>query len=418
MLHIVGAGLAGLAAAVEAAQSGHRVVVYEASPQAGGRCRSFHDKTLDLMIDNGSHAVVGANKAVFAYLESMDASDRLVAANQSGDLPFYDAASGERWSIKPGAYGPLWVFDAGRRPPQTTATDLMRGLKLFWAGGDETVADLLPAHDAAWARFWHPLCTAVMNTAPEAASARLFGRAIRKMAFSGQGGLKTYVPRVSLEDTFVAPALATLNTLGARVEFNTPVKQVSLQGDEVVLTFRDQEMKLCADDRVILCVPPWVSLTDSPARERQAQDATAAIVNGHFKAPSQTIDQKFDGGVIGIINGTAEWVFTRSDVISVTVSAANALAEQASESIARTLWSDTCQALDLGGLALPAHRIIVERRATPQQTPAFARHRPDALTESPNVFRAGDWIETGLPCTLEGAILSGQRAARLAMKRG
>jgi len=420
VVHIVGAGLAGLSAAVEAARRGRQVKVYESAPRAGGRCRSFHDDTLDAVIDNGSHAIVGANTATLSYLDSIGASDRLVAANQSGDLPFFDVPSGERWSIRPGQIGPLWIFSKGRRPPHTSVGGFLQGLRLLWASNNNTVRDMLDPHDPAWSRFWHPLCTAVMNTHPETASARLLGQAVRKIGFSGKGGLKTYVPRVSLDDTFVTPALEVLKSYGGHVAFNSPLKEIRGTPEQPVLSFRDHETTLDKSDCVIVSTPPWVnlmkrSLDKSPSK----QPVSSAIVNCHFKfALSGTqhhTDVSAEGGVIGLIGGTAEWIFIRPNLISVTVSAANALAERPSADIARALWSDVCAALGLADSALPSHRVIVEKRATPAQTPTFVLHRISHRTRWPNVLRAGDWVDTGLPCTLESAILSGREAARLAM---
>ncbi len=101
----------------------------------------------------------------------------------------------------------------------------------------------------------------------------------------------------------------------------------------------------------------------------------------------------------------------RGDVASVTVSAADALAEQAGEDIARTLWREVSRALDLGDTPLPAHRVVKEKRATFAQTPEQVKRRPGVRTEWPNLFLAGDWTDTGLPATIEGTILSGRTAS-------
>ena len=95
MIHVVGAGMAGLACAVEIARSGRAVTLHESVRQAGGRCRSFHDETLDRVIDNGNHLILGANPAVFSYLDTVDGHAGLVAQSRA-EFPFIDIASGER----------------------------------------------------------------------------------------------------------------------------------------------------------------------------------------------------------------------------------------------------------------------------------------------------------------------------------
>ena len=137
-------------------------------------------------------------------------------------------------------------------------------------------------------------------------------------------------------------------------------------------------------------------------------------VDGHFRVPADVLAP---GSVpmLGICGGMAQWIFQRGDVLSVTVSDADALLSLGQEELARALWCDVAQALDLGATSLPAHRIVREKRATFDQTPANEALRPDACTPLANLFLAGDWTATGLPATIEGAIRSGRRAASLAL---
>ena len=109
-VHVIGAGMAGLSCAVELVKARQRVVLWEAAAQAGGRCRSFHDATLDRTIDNGNHLILGANPAVFAYLETIGARDGLVGQARAA-FPFVDLRTGERWTVRPNA-GPLpwWIM--------------------------------------------------------------------------------------------------------------------------------------------------------------------------------------------------------------------------------------------------------------------------------------------------------------------
>ena len=122
--HIIGAGLAGLAAAVRLTQGGKRVVVHEAAGQAGGRCRSYHDPALDMMIDNGNHLLLSGNHAALAYVKAIGASDRLVGP-ATAEFPFIDLATNERWTLRPneGRLG-WWIFDKSRRVPAHTAARL------------------------------------------------------------------------------------------------------------------------------------------------------------------------------------------------------------------------------------------------------------------------------------------------------
>ena len=123
-----------------------------------------------------------------------------------------------------------------------------------------------------------------------------------------------------------------------------------------------------------------------------------------------------DSAILGVIGGTAQWIFSRGDIASVTVSAAGALAERPAAEIAALIWSDVSRALDYRPAAMPAVRIVKEKRATFAQVPAALPLRPPAETGLRNLFLAGDWTATGLPATIEGAIRSGVTAASHALR--
>src|SRR5262249_60935994 len=138
-VHVVGAGLAGLAAAVRLAAGGASVVVHEAAGQAGGRCRSYHDPALDMVIDNGNHLLLSANHAARSYLETIGAEGGLVGPAQA-EFAFVDLATGARWTLRINAgRPPWWVFDAPRRGAGTGAGDYPAFARLWFASGRSPV---------------------------------------------------------------------------------------------------------------------------------------------------------------------------------------------------------------------------------------------------------------------------------------
>ena len=159
---------------------------------------------------------------------------------------------------------------------------------------------------------------------------------------------------------------------------------------------------------MILAVPPWTAQKLLPGLS--APDAFQAILNAHFRiAPPQKAP-----ALVGLTGGTAEWVFAFADRLSVTVSAADRLMDVASDDLGELLWRDVAATHDLAGPPPPC-RIVKERRATFAATPAQASRRPSARTSRTNLFLAGDWVDTGLPATIEGALRSGEAAAALAI---
>ena len=115
--------------------------------------------------------------------------------------------------------------------------------------------------------------------------------------------------------------------------------------------------------------------------------------------------------MLGVLGGTAEWVFAHEDRISVTVSAADRLVDTPAEELAALLWRDVAAAYELPIEPMPPCQIVKEKRATFAATPAQDSRRPGATTRWANLVLAGDWTQTGLPATIEGAIRSGFSAA-------
>lgn len=178
VLHVIGAGLAGLACAVTAATAGARVHLYEAARHAGGRCRSFDDAVIGRVIDNGNHLILGGNLETFRYLETLGARDRVVAIDPPS-LPFLDLRDGSVWHVRPGpgAFLP-WLLGGDSPVPGADRGDLLRLCKLAAAGPRATVAECLGPAGALYDRLWEPLAVSALNTEADAASATLFRRTL------------------------------------------------------------------------------------------------------------------------------------------------------------------------------------------------------------------------------------------------
>ena len=411
-VHIIGAGLAGLSSAVACARRGRRVALYESAPQAGGRCRSYYEPALERTLDNGNHLMLGANHALMDYLDVIGAKHRLASAPEV-IFPYVELTSGKRWTLRPNVGRlPWWLLAPGRRVPGSRLADYFSALNFKRAAADATVADVFDTGALFFKRFWEPLIVAVLNTEAEAASARLMWPVIDLTFGRGAEACRAFVARDGLSASLVDPAVDWLGGAGCVIRFGTRLRALQFAAGRVAgLDFGGHRVALEAGDGVVLAVPPARAVELLPGLV--APEQTRAIVNAHFRLDHA---HSLPGGspLLGVIGGLAQWIFLRGDVVSVTVSAADALLDEPADRLAALLWADVAKALDLGSLALPPHRIVKERRATFAQTPGQVARRPGPRTSYGNLVLAGDWTDTGLPATIEGAVRSGVTAAAIA----
>lgn len=403
--HVIGAGLAGLSAALRLAESGRPVQLHEQAPQAGGRCRSFYDATLDRTIDNGSHLALSGNHALVDYARRIGAGAALVEQTPAA-FPFLDVRNGDAWTLRPGG---LWLFDPQRRVPHSRPWQYLAALRAVLATAGQSVDDALPPDGALHERLWRPLAVSALNAPTARASARLFGAVMRETLLRGESACRPLLAPQGLGAAFVDPALRRLAELGVVLRLGARVDTLRLEGTRATgLSVDGAMIDVAAGDSVILAAPGWVAKRLIPGLTVPPPGPT--IVNAHFR-----LDQpvRLPGGLpfLGLVGGTAEWLFARGDVVAVTVSAADALSQETAESIAATLWRDVAAALRLDGPSRPC-RVVKERRATPDQAPDSVLRRPPARTRWDNLCLAGDWTDTGLPASLEAAVRSGDRAAR------
>lgn len=406
-IHIVGAGLSGLAAGVALARETASLEISEAAPQPGGRCRSFHDHALGITVDNGNHLVLGANRATQAYLETVGGCLLPLAPA----IRFVDTRTGQRWTVEPGGGWRSRLCPSPRGVPGMTLMEQLRLIAFLRPNTGERLGNIFRCEGALWQRLLGPFLLAALNTEPVGASAELAGIVFRQTLAKGAAACRPLVAENGLSATFVDPALAFLANRDAVVRCNRRLRRLLFGGGLVAaLDFGNGVVPVGPDDTVILAVPPWTAGELVP--ELTVPDDFRPIVNAHFRVSSPAMQP----AMIGVVGGTAEWIFAFPDRVSVTVSSAERLVDFDREKLAVLLWRDVAIALELPA-ALPPWSVIVEKRATFAATPEQVAKRPDSATRWANLFLAGDWIDTGLPATIEGAIRSGRRAADLVSHR-
>ena len=399
--HIIGAGIAGLSAALAVTADGREAILYEAAPQAGGRCRTLEPPD-GFRHDNGTHVLFTANRGALDLLETIGARHQWIEPEPDG-LPLMDARTGRLSRV---GLSPWSWLDRSRRPEGLTLDTLARIVRLAFSSADRPVFDVM-GPGAILDGLIEPLTVAVLNTPVSTASSRRLGRAMRCLLAPGASHL--LVARNGLSEDLVQPALWALEDRGATILTGQRLKSIRTRGDRIAaLVTTDRVVVLRPDDQVILALPPWEVARLIPTIS--VPEAFEPILNLHYRI--RGLDRP---RFIGLLGALAQWVLVRADHVSITVSAAGAAMERSAPELSRAIWAEVVPALRALGLdvsreAVPEARIVREKRATIRQ--AAGPIPQPLLRPFANTALAGDWIGE-FPATIENAVTAGERAAAL-----
>lgn len=413
-VHVIGAGLAGLSAAVHLCKAGVNVTVHETAKFAGGRCRSFYDETLGATTDNGTHLLLSGNHEVLGYLDLIGARAQMIQAD-TASFDFQDISNGTTWCVDLGAgQGKLsllkWLFDKGRRPPGLRPGAFLKDVRRLKRGRGETVAGCVDTSSKLYRTFWTPMTLAVLNAHPEEAAAELIWTVLDETVMRGGAFAKPMFAPKGLSDALVDPALALLFNEGVDVHFQRRITSLDVEDGQIsCVNFAKAAEVLSEDDAVIMAVPHHgvAALVDGV---NVPQDSHA-ILNVHYRV-HQGVEQP---QMVGLVGGAVEWLFRRGPIVSVTISGADTWMDKDGDEIAQTLWPEVARLIGNEG-DMPTYRVIKERRATFAATPKAQSLRPGTCTDLSNLYLAGDWTDTGLPASIEGAVKSGRLAAEAVLK--
>ena len=415
---VVGAGWAGLAAAVQAVQQGAQVSLFEMAHQPGGRARQVQARAG--VFDNGQHILIGAYSATLALMHNVGLDPNVLLLRRPLALVTPD---GHGLALPPGAPVPAFVRAvlgaSGWRWPDKLAllrTALRWRRQGFACPPALTVQQLCASLPAAVQHdLIAPLCVAALNTPAEQASAQVFLRVLHDALFDGPGSADLLLPRVDLSSLLPTPAWRWLQAAGASCHSGHRVKQLLAHGsgwqvdgdafDSVVLACSPTEaarlvaphQPAWADCAAALHYQPIVTAYLADARLRLPQPMLA--LRAAPDAPAQFV---FDlGSITGqtgvfafVVSGAAAWLADGS------AACGQAVLRQARASFPGAFAGADDQVL---------RHVSAERRATFACTPALQR---PAMAIAPGLAAAGDHVAGPYPATLEGAVRSGQAAAR------
>jgi squalene-associated FAD-dependent desaturase len=435
---IIGGGLSGLAAAVQLAKNGAKIALFEQAPRLGGRCYSYIDKKTGDVVDNGQHVLVGAYHNLLHYLDQI--GTRQYLKNEPAlSLLFHHPEKGRAKFEISSLPRPFHLISGMLKFKLLSFQDRQRLLKVGlelngWNAKLEnklstmTVDEwLISLHQSDEARknLWHPITISIMNELPEKASALLFARALRSTFLRKKSDSAILLPIVGQTKLYASGAENILLNNGVKIFVNSEVDSVEIQNSRAVgILLRDGIIFKAKN--IISTIPPHALRKIIPNRERNKKPfndlekfAVSPIisVNLWFDMEFMNVDY------IGLIGNHLQWLFNRRRImdekkstsyITGVISGAYKYIDIPKEKLLDSALRDIHAVFpDSRKAKLVSSIIIKEKRATFSATNSNEKYRPVPETSIGNFYLAGDWTDTGLPATIEGAVLSGFKAAKL-----
>ena len=436
---VVGAGFAGLSAAAASADEGLRVLVLEARPQLGGRATAFPDRVTGELVDNGQHVLFGCYTQTFAFLKRIGAENNV--RRQAALSVAYLDRSGNRSVLEcPSLPPPLHLLGAVLRWDVMSWRDRLSVLRMapslqsarralartgrVTIDGDMTVSEWLRERGqteklTAW--LWEPLALAALNQSPDEALATPFVRVLAEMFGPDRSASAIALPVRPLHEMYAEPARAFVESRGGEVRAGALARVLT---DGARVTGVDVRGERIGAPRVISAVP-WFGMRTlfadavPPVLARLVADAGAMgakpIVTVNLWYDRRVMDEPF----VGLPGRSMQWVFDKrlafgleNSHLSLVASGADALTGERTEDLIARAAREVGEAIPgARGARLVRGTVVREKHAT-FSLAAGQPARPQTETGLAGLWLAGDWIDTGLPGTIESAVVSGHRAAR------
>ncbi|WP_019591358.1 hydroxysqualene dehydroxylase HpnE [Thioalkalivibrio sp. ALE20] len=433
---VVGAGWAGLTAALALARAGHPVHLLDSAAVAGGRARSL---TLDgTTLDNGQHILVGACEAALAQIRSVGVDPEQAFHALPFGLELRAADGTEALRLNPASPR---LPALGRALYATLKTEPLRvrlratlgavGLLHGPLHQDRPVRAWLQYHHqppALIERLWEPLCLAIMNTPLRSASAQLFREVLRQALTHGPEAARLMLPAQPLGTIYPEPALAELRERGASIDLGRRIRRIELPGapgsGASPVMLEDRGGRRIEARAVILATAPAAAAGLLPEaadpgdlRKRIRGMGGHSICTVYLRYP-RAVDEL--PPLLGLLGQYGQWAVPRRvaghpEWVAVVTSAADDAAPMDADTRCATVADELARCVP--GLDTPvARHAVCERRATFDARCGVDARRPQPRTPRPGVVLAGDYLIPGLPSTLEAAVRSGLESAHLLME--
>jgi squalene-associated FAD-dependent desaturase len=440
---VIGAGYAGLAAAIRLQERRHEVLLLERRGILGGRATSTRDAVTGDAVDNGTHVMLGGYHATLDLIRRAGADDLLLAQDNLR-IDYVDDRGRSRLQC-PAVVAPLHLGLGlmGLRLPLRARLDCQR---LAWAlrfgrrPSGMTLTDYLCSQgqsQAARRLVWDPLATAILNVTPDRADAGVFFDVLRLAFLRSARDSRLVFLRAGWGD--LAERLGRyFEGRDGRIRFRALAEAIDIderrvsgvrftlrpQGrEEIASGVRSQEVSVAAD--AVVSAVPWnavASLLPEACRAQPPFDSLPALGASPIVSLDLWLDRVVvDREMVGLRDEEMEWVFDKGRLhgragapqhLSFIVSAARRSMARGNAELVASAEKALARYFPAMKEAKVVRSLVMrDPEATFDCRPGSQALRPGPLTPIGGLFLAGDWTDTGLPATIEGAVESGIRAA-------
>ncbi|MCK5088139.1 MAG: hydroxysqualene dehydroxylase HpnE [Melioribacteraceae bacterium] len=424
---IIGGGLAGLSTAVFLADKNFKIKLIEASPKLGGRTYSFSYTKRNREIDNGQHILMGCYNETFKYIDLIGSKDTLDF--QPSLKVNYVSVGGKDHELK--AFKNLYPlnllyaflrFDVLKLTDRVNIIKLLISIKL----GNQTKTEHQSVRD--WLennkqtnesidKFWRILVVGTLNTTIDSASALIFIDIIRKMFFNGNSAATIVLPNKGLSSVFVEPAVKYIREREGEIYLSEKV--IDFVSENKCLTEVITNKNHRTDFDLVVSAIPFFSMQKIFSSKIIEQNFNlnfkySPILSIHIWLRKNFLTEKF----YGLINSKIDWVFNHREHITLVKSSADELINLSNNDLIRITDSELKKYFPIFNQRdILDYKIIKEKRATFIPTDEVVSSRKTIISPFTNLILAGDWTNTGLPATIEGAIKSGSLASENLLSR-
>jgi len=413
---VLGGGLAGLSSAVFLSENNIPVSLIESAPRLGGRVFSFYDPLFDAVIDNGQHIMMGCYSSTLQYLKTINALENFYFQKQL-EVLFY--RSGKLYPLR--SDRKLYPFNllSGLTSFNLLSPKERFSLIKFFAllpissGRD---AENLNAEewlirnnqgDNVRKCFWNIFIIGALNTIPSKASASVLRDILFRVFLSGSNSSSIILPIKPLTESFCTPAAVYLKEKGSEVTCSERVLRLEFDyRKNKINRIITSKRTISGFSHVISGIPLFALKKLIPGLLPDFDPVYSPILNIHFK----TRMELFPGRFIALVDSPLHWIFKHPDHYTIVISSADDHLFKTTDEITLMIKRELVSQFHIKETDVSAVKIIKERKATFVPSADILRKRPGNKTEYKNLLIAGDWTNTGLPATIEGAIESGKQA--------